>query len=260
MRPTLLVIAAPTIDRVDGRPPRVGGPGLYAALAAGRLGCRVDVLGPLGLDDASRIHRAYEALEAGLLGPLVPGCSYTFNHAYTPAGRLSRILCRPPSLEAGLARAALRGNSYDGVILSPVGCEVGLELARLLPTWTPAGATVALDVQGLARCYGFIPWESLRGYDFIHASNDDTRQPRATGSPVLYTLGAGGALLIGPGGDIARLPDPPTLVEDPTGAGDTFTTLVLCLRLRGYTLEEAAAKASNLTPRILAEARQVLDM
>ncbi len=260
MKPTLLVIAAPTIDRVDGGPPRVGGPGLYAALAAGRLGCRVDVLGPLGLDDASRIHQAYKALGAELLGPIVPGCSYTFNHTYTPTGRLSRILCGPPSLEAGLARAVLQGDSYDGVILSPVGCEAGLELARLLPAWAPASAPAALDVQGFARCYGFIPWESLRGYDFIHASNDDTRPPHAAGSPVLYTLGAGGALLVGPGGGVARLPDPPVLVEDPTGAGDTFTTLVLCLRLRGYTLEEAAAKASIMIPHILAEARQVLGM
>jgi len=250
----LLVVAGATLDSVDGGPWRPGGPGLYAAAAAGALGCSVDVLGPLGVDDAWLVARAYRSLGARLLGPLTPGCSYRFRHAYTPGGRVSRVECRPAPLGPdSLAAAGLDG--YDALLVSPVHCEVSPEAAAHLAVNAPA-AVRALDVQGFARCYGHIPSRALGGYTVVHASSDDTpRPPRARAGLVAYTLGPGGGVLLSPRGVEARIPEPPRLLGDPTGAGDAFTASLACLLSEGLSPGEAAGLAVEATVEALEAAR-----
>jgi sugar/nucleoside kinase (ribokinase family) len=256
MRASLLVVGAPTLDYIRGSW-RPGGPGLYAAAAASLAGCRVEVLGPVGSEDLHLIAPSYRELGATLKGPLVAGCSYRFSHRYTRHGRASSIECKPSPLSASDLRLA--AERYDAVLVSPVGCEVPRDVVEL--ALARASRASALDLQGYARC-GLLEWiEGLGGLTLIHYSSDDPIEdvslPR--GGVTAYTEGASGGQLLSPAGFQRRLPPPPRLLEDPTGAGDAFTALAICI----YTVEDedpvnAATRAVELVPKALETAWEVL--
>lgn len=74
---------------------------------------------------------------------------------------------------------------------------------------------------------------------------------RALGaSEVALTAGASGAWLRTTGGD-ARLPAPPTVVADTSGAGDSFNGGYLAARLRGAPPREAAEAGLALAARVV---------
>jgi len=256
MRASLLVVAAPTLDYIHGSR-RPGGPGLYAAAAAGLVGCSVEVLGPVGFEDLHLIAPAYHRLGASLRGPLVAGCSYRFSHRYTRWGRVSRVECRPSPLSVSDLR--LVAERYDAVMVSPVGCEVPRDVAEL--ALARASKASALDLQGYARC-GLLEWvKGLGGLVLVHYSSDDPvdAPPSLHAGTVAYTEGADGGQLLSPRGVEERLPPLPRVLEDPTGAGDAFTALALCI----YTIEGgdpgcAARRAVELVPKALEVASEAL--
>ncbi|MEB2837200.1 MAG: hypothetical protein GSR80_000398 [Desulfurococcales archaeon] len=252
-RARLLVVASPTLDLIDGSEPRPGGPGLYAAAAAALLGCETEVLGPLGLDDAHLVAPAYEALGARLLGPWGPGCAARFSHRYTGLGRESRVECRPASLSP--SSLDLAGPGYDAVLVSPVYCEVPPGLEALAAS---LGSHAAVDLQGYARCGLGAP--RLEGFSLVHLSVDDPLDPPEPppAGVVAYTAGAEGGVLYHRGGR-EPLPSPRGLVEDPTGAGDAFTALTLCMEaLWGLDPVDAALQAADLVADALTLAGEAL--
>ncbi|MEB3816840.1 MAG: hypothetical protein LRS46_02730 [Desulfurococcales archaeon] len=255
MRARILVVASPTIDIV-GASRRPGGPGLYAAATASFMGCRVEVLGPLGLEGAHVVAEAYRLFGAELLGPLAPGCPYVFHHSYTPEGsRASLILCRPPPL--GPEALGYARGGYDALQVSPVGCEVPPAMAPLLASAIGAGVS-AIDLQGYERCWGLRP--PLHGYALIHASTDDTQTPPdpPPAGAIVYTMGARGGVIITRRGS-RSLPKPPRLHPDPTGAGDILVTATLCIHLtEGVDLEDSVVKAVSYVPDILDHINNVI--
>lgn len=65
----------------------------------------------------------------------------------------------------------------------------------------------------------------------LESAADRARQvARRTGAPVVVTVGADGALVVLPDGQVEHVPAAPTVVRDTTGAGDTFNG-VLAARL-----------------------------
>jgi len=258
MRASLLVVGAPTLDYIWGSW-RAGGPGLYAAAAASLIGCRVEVLGPIGVEDLHAIAPAYKLLGASLRGPLVAGCSYRFRHRYTRHGRISSIECRPSPLGAGDIR--LVGDRYDAVIVSPVECEVPRDAAE--QALARAMRASALDLQGYARC-SLLEWIwGAGGVTYIHYSSDDPidypiRRPAGM---IAYTDGPRGGLVMSSRGVEARLPPPPRLLDDPTGAGDAFTALALCIHIvEGEDPTSSLRRASSLVPEALEVGLEALSL
>ena len=252
----LLIVAAPTVDYIAGEP-RPGGPGLYGGLAASLLGCRARVLGPLGLEDYW-VARVYEKLGIEYLGPLTPSCGYRFVHDYQGETRDSRILCRPRPL--GPHDTRLVATRHDAVLVSPVECEVTEAFLASLASINP-GYWV-LDIQGYTRCYGEL-WPHVASSlpltpSLVHVSLDDTPSPPRLRGVVSYTMGVKGGLLLVDGVEYSRLPPPPIVVGDPTGAGDVYTSVVACLVTRGVPPLEAAVEASRITPTIIARLKALL--
>ena len=63
-----------------------------------------------------------------------------------------------------------------------------------------------------------------------------------TGAPVIVTLGADGALLVADG-VAERIPSPPAVVRDTTGAGDTFNGVLAARLAAGDDLRVAVRAA-----------------
>ena len=69
---------------------------------------------------------------------------------------------------------------------------------------------------------------------------------RATGAGIVVTLGAAGALGIGPDTELIRAPATPVEATDTTGAGDAFVGAFAVLLARGSDLRSAVAAACAL--------------
>ncbi|HYI20498.1 MAG TPA: PfkB family carbohydrate kinase [Solirubrobacteraceae bacterium] len=233
-----------------------GGKGANAAAAAGRLGARVWMVGATGGD--SRGERARDALAAagvdiGTVEILEDAPTGVAVVAVDAAGE-NQILVAPGAnaeVTAALVAHALKSLPADAVLVS---CEIPddavaaavrgaharglpcvlnpaparpslLELAELAPVLTPNRAEAA----------------RLAGAEAPEAAG--AALAARTGAPVVVTLGAGGALLVAPGGPVRRFPARVADVVDTTGAGDAFNGALAWRLALGEELEDAVPYA-----------------
>ena len=259
---SVLVVAAPTLDLIDGGPPRPGGPTLYAGHAAARRGCEAHALGPVGSEGLWLIARAHEALGVSLHPIESTGPPFTFHHTYRGGGaRESRLAARPAvsALPPHLPAAHARNLRADAVLTMPVYGEVP---PSALPLVSMEVALHVVDAQGYSRLLGRSWPHSLPAgsYGLLHYSTDDHAPPHPPGGVVLYTMGSRGAVLLVNGEVEARVPAPRRLLGDPTGAGDAYTALAACCALEEGRLTRACLEAAaEELPGVLDDAHAILE-
>lgn len=254
-------MAAPTLDLIDGRPPRPGGPTLYAGYAAARWGCDAHALGPVGSEGLWLIARAHAALGVSLQPLESTGPPFTFHHTYRAGVRESRLAARPavPTLPPHLPALHAKALRVDAVLTMPVYGEVP---PSALPLTSMETRLHVVDAQGYSRLLGPSWPHALPAgsYGLLHYSTDDHAPGSPPGGVVLYTMGREGAVLLVDGRVEARVPAPSRLLEDPTGAGDAYTALAACCALEEGRLTRACLEAAaEELPGVLDEAHSALE-
>jgi ribokinase len=232
-----------------------GGKGGNQAVAAARMGARVSFIGAVGDDelgeaaladlsaegvDVSRIARLPDistgvalivvdergqnqiavasGANAGVDGRLVESATRSID---MPVGSayLANLEVGDDAVLAGARFAVAHGLH---VVINPAPArQLTAELLDLAPVLVPNQQEA----------------ESLTG----EAQPDAAALALAarSGAPVIVTLGAAGALLVGPDG-VEHLPAPSVQVVDTTGAGDTFAGVFAAQLASGAALLEAA--------------------
>ncbi len=140
----------------------------------------------------------------------------------------------PDKAVATLLQAARIAGARSVLNPSPVG--VGRELAA-------AAAIVVLNEHELAELSGPVP--SSGGPEMVRRLAAGVRHPDQT---VVVTLGAGGALAVGPNGAdvVAGIP---VRALDTTGAGDCFLALLAASLAGGLSLSDALRRANRAAAR-----------
>ncbi|GAA1400032.1 ribokinase [Pseudonocardia kongjuensis] len=241
-----------------------GGKGANAAVAAARAGARVRYIGAVGDDalgtealdelrseqvDVSAVTVAAGvstgaalivvddagenqiAVGAGANAALEPGAVAGALRAALPAAGCVLVSTEIPGPAVA---AAVRAATAAGVpcVLNPAPVvPVVVELFDAGPVLTPNAGELA----DLAAAAG-VPGEGPRERAAALAAR--------TGAAVVVTLGAQGALLAEPGGEVLAVPPRPTEVRDTTGAGDTFNGVLAARLAAGTPLRDAVAEAN----------------
>jgi sugar/nucleoside kinase (ribokinase family) len=263
---SIAVVGSLALDRVAGRPPRIGGGPFYAARALRAFGARAVVVAKCALVDRPLLSPALVRL--GL--PVVwrdSSVTAGFSFSYDGERRTMAIdAVADPWAPAEVAQP-LRGARW--VHAAP--------LARTdFPPETLAaiarGRRLSLDGQGLVRPGRVGPLELNADYDpdllrpvsILKLSEEeasllveglDERALRRLGVPeVVVTLGPRGCIVFADG--IAELVRARRVESrDPTGAGDVFAAAYLTARSRGAAPTAAARRASALAADLLAGGR-----
>lgn len=246
-RPTVVIVGAATRDvsATDPRGWKLGGGVTFSAMAAARLGVRVQAL--IGVDDIAATAAELGSLrDAGVDLNLVPLANGPiFDNRRTPTGRQQFALgasdLMPPDALPESWRAP------DAALFAAVAGELGNE-------WSTAFAPstfVTLAAQGLVR--HLRPGEEVTRLPFEHGPLVDradaialSREDVAAGAPQIRDLLRPGQQLLvthGKRGSVALVrtdeglrgrftaPLPLRKAVDPTGAGDTFIASWLAMRL-----------------------------
>jgi ribokinase len=248
-----------------------GGKGANQAVAAARAGARVAMVGAVGADDlgdealreladegidVSAVARL-EGVATGVAAIVVDERGE--NQIAVASGANARL--RAAEIALALPRLLVPDAAADdssreaGVVL--LGHEVpeaavvaGIEAARRagwLAVLNPAPArALPDDVRGAILTPNAGEARELAGEDDVDAAAEALAA--RTGAPVLVTLGAEGALLLG-----ERLPAPAVEVVDTTGAGDAVNGALAAELASGRPLEDAAAfalAAASLSTRV----------
>jgi sugar/nucleoside kinase (ribokinase family) len=268
--PPLAVIGNLARDRIDDRPPRVGGSPFHCARALRLLA-----------QPARIVTKCAEADRASLVRPLVAlGVPVRWRPARSTAAFVLRYrgeeramsieeLGEPWSAEEarGWVAQALAGSTWLHVAplaRSDFPPETLAELGR--------GRRLSLDGQGLVRvaCTGPVRLDAnfdrdaLRHVFVLKLAEVEARELvsltnsasiAALGVPeVVVTLGSGGSLVFARG-RLEHVPARPvTRVVDPTGAGDAFAIGYLAARASGQPPAAAARQATGLTAALLSGA------
>jgi sugar/nucleoside kinase (ribokinase family) len=250
-----------SLDLVDGRPPRPGGPPLHAARALSVLAVPSLVRAKSAPADKSGLVRSVE--ELGVPVEWRSGAT-TATYAFSYDGDVRTMEVRQlastwsPDDVAGLdadwvhVGALFRGEFPDKTV------------AALVAT----GAGLSFDGQGLVRPARLGPLELepepdmsfLRHVSVLKLSEEEARavvgslEERALselGVPeILVTLGSRGAIVVARR-SLVHVPAEP-VDADPTGAGDAFAAAYVVERSRGRNPRQAAQRATRLVRRLLA--------
>jgi sugar/nucleoside kinase (ribokinase family) len=258
---SVAVVGNLSLDLVDDRPPRVGGPPYYAARALAALGEPALVRAKSAAADRSRLLPPLEAL--GLPVEWRRGettAAYAFSYDGDERTMEVRELGSPWSADdvAGLGAEWIHvGALFRGEFPS-----------ETLACLAEAGARLSFDGQGLVRPArsGPLVLEAepdlslLRHISVVKLSEEealalvgtlDERSLSGLGVPeVLVTLGSRGCVLVAERRLVQVRADP--LEVDPTGAGDAFAAAYLVERSRGRAPRPAAEGATQLVHGLLA--------
>ena len=258
------VVGNLSCDRVDGRPPRVGGPPFYAARALAALGVPATVAVKCARADRPRLLPPLEQL--GLPVEWHPGAStaaYTFSYRGDERMMEVRGLGEPWTSE-----------ELDGLLAKVEWIHLGALFRGEFPAETIAalasgGARLSFDGQGLVRPARLGPLELepeperafLRHVAVLKLSEEEARalvgeleerSLSALGVPeVVVTLGSRGAVVVARR-RLVHVPTHPLEGVDPTGAGDTFAAAYVVARSRGQPPRMAAQRATRLATKLLA--------
>jgi ribokinase len=224
----------------------LGGKGANVAVAAARTGVPVRLVAAVGGDEAGRALRASLDTE-GLAGAL-------------------RIVAAPTDrsliLVDGTGENVIVTTQAAAMALDPATLETALDAASpgdLVALQLNLSAKATLTALRAARargCRTALNPSPLRGpvseelWPFVDAAFLNAGEAQALGGPealrargaacVVVTLGARGAVMAGPEGEVV-VPAVPALVVDPTGAGDAFMAVSLASGIRrGVTLDACA--------------------
>ncbi|GBD44943.1 Ribokinase [bacterium HR40] len=266
---SLLVIGPAALDRVltvDRLPQAgqsvlarslrldVGGRGANQAVAAARAGARVRLLASIGADPAGeriRATLAAEGVETGFLlcEPKATPQSLVF---VLPGGEKTVV---------AVAEAAALAEEHVTAAMAGLGAGDRLLVSGHLDREGLARALGEARIRGLATAVNLAPvpfphsdlWPLI---DLVIANAAELALHAGEGAveravrrllalgvrEVLVTLGAEGALLASPEGEV-RVPAPTVAAVDTTGAGDLLAGIFLALRDRRVEPERALAAA-----------------
>ncbi|MCE4625404.1 MAG: hypothetical protein F7C35_06025 [Desulfurococcales archaeon] len=258
MSRTLLVVSAPTVDVkiVGGRLIReVGGPALYAGAAASLLGWEVYAVGPIGHVTLETVH------VEGILGIRRICCKtssqgFQFELVYKADKRSVSLLSKGPPLGEDDVLEHIYTIRPDAVLVSPVYSEIPPQLPTTIYQRIPC---TALDVQGYHRS-GLKSALPAGSAAIVHGSPGELEGLRGDEARLMVeTSGYGPLRVLARGRTVFRLRRPRGgLLEDPTGAGDVFTFILMTLICRGWGLVEAVEEASALVFELLPRVHEAI--
>ncbi|MGW4482576.1 ribokinase [Amycolatopsis sp. NPDC004368] len=229
-----------------------GGKGANTAVAAGRLGASVALLGAVGSD-------AYGAL----LRDSLAGAGVSLEHlrtvdrptgiAYitvTPDGENSILVS--PGANSALQPSDVTESVFSGVSVVVLSLEVPLPtVSRAVSLAAAAGATVLLNLSPAAE----LPASTLRAVDVLLINEHEAAyllgSPSADPAGLLalgpraavVTLGSRGAVVITTEGTVS-VSSPAVEAVDTTGAGDAFSGALAASLASGASLADAAHRAA----------------
>jgi sugar/nucleoside kinase (ribokinase family) len=257
----IAVVGSVSLDRVDGRAPRIGGCPFYAARALRSLHIRAMIVAKCAAPDRSRV--LPQLAQLGL--PVVwhdsaATAAFTIDYDGERRRMLVDAIADPWTPEQVRLPDATWVHAAP-LARSDFPPETLAALAR--------GRRLSLDGQGLVRPARTGPLEPdadydpalLRSVSILKLAEEeadvlvgglDERALRRLGVPeVVVTLGARGCIVFADG--IAELVRArPVVSRDPTGAGDAFAAAYLTARSRGSPPTAAARQASALVADLLA--------
>lgn len=231
-------------------PASLGGKGANQAVAAARLGARVEIVGAVGSADLATtrgLFRAYGVGTTWLDG--VAGATGWAHVLIGPSGD-NMIIVDPganTTLTVSRVDEAVR-KARPVVVLTQ--CEIGVDAAaqavssgRAVGARTICNVSPAVDLAALGGANVDVlivnrsEAEQLTG----RAEPDSAAGALAsqTGGTAIVTIGAGGAV-VSSAGHTRQLPAARApVVRDTTGAGDVFAGAIACAIARGDSLEAA---------------------
>ncbi|HWM08523.1 MAG TPA: PfkB family carbohydrate kinase [Solirubrobacteraceae bacterium] len=228
-----------------------GGKGANQAVAAARAGAQVAMVGAVGADDLG--DEALRELEAegidvsavARLDGVATGVAAIVvdergeNQIAVASGANASLA--GDEVARALAALGPRGVVLLGHEVPPAAVEAGIAAARAagwLAVLNPAPAReLPADLDGVTLIPNADEARELAGEDDAEAA---ARALAArSGAPVLVTIGADGALLVG-GDAVERLPAPAVDVVDTTGAGDAACGALAAELAAGRPVLEAA--------------------
>lgn len=260
--PDLALVGDLTIDRVDGGEPRIGGAVTYGARALAQLAPR----------PAAVVVCRCAVADRALLLPQIQ--AHGFPVDWSPSSSTTQFAIDYHGDDRSIAVEATADPWTVADVRGWLGTAIAdtpwLLLGALLDGDMPAETVAALHERGhrlaadahcLVRCRQIGPLRQeapagngvLSALDLLKLNDDEAvvlcgeasaEAVRTLGVPeVLLTLGAGGALVVFPDGEVFVEP-PPLTAQDPTGAGDAFTAVYLSARIAGASPEVAGARAA----------------
>jgi sugar/nucleoside kinase (ribokinase family) len=258
---TVAVLGSVSLDRVAGRPPRIGGGPYYAGRALRALGARATIVAKCAAPDRPLILPALVRLGIPVLWrDSAATAAFTIDYDGEQRRMLVDAIADPWTPD----EVQLAGASWVHVAplaRSDFPAETLDALAR--------GRHVSLDGQGLVRPARVGPLEPdgdydpavLRSISVLKLSEHeaallvdglDERALARLGVPeVVVTLGSRGCIVFHEG--IAELVRARRVESaDPTGAGDAFAAVYIAARSRGAAPTAAARRASALVADVLA--------
>ena len=258
---TVAVLGSVSLDRVAGRPPRIGGGPYYAGRALRALGVRATIVAKCAAPDRPLILPALVRLGIPVLWrDSAATAAFTIDYDGEQRRMLVDAIADPWTPD----EVQLAGASWVHVAplaRSDFPAETLDALAR--------GRHVSLDGQGLVRPARVGPLEPdgdydpavLRSISVLKLSEHeaallvdglDERALARLGVPeVVVTLGSRGCIVFHEG--IAELVRARRVESaDPTGAGDAFAAVYITARSRGAAPTAAARRASALVADVLA--------
>ncbi len=244
---TALIVSSATIDRHitrKGSWTMPGGPGLYGGLALRMLGFKVFSVGPVGYKTLSTM-ALEERLGIRRICCLQPYEGAVFELDYTMGERRTRMTGRIHAVSEDQLSMVPR---VDLAIVSPTYGEVP---PSIIPLLREKSRLVVVDAQGFHRSGLLLSCK--RCADIVHGTGEELS---STGLDAAYltveTSGYGPISLFVGGERRAYYMGPPgPRLEDPTGAGDVYTSILSLLILHQVYPYDAAWLAAEYTVKLL---------
>lgn len=224
-----------------------GGKGANTAVAAGRLGASVALLGAVGDDSYGSLLRA-SLSSAGVDTSLVGMSERPTGIAYitvTPDGENSIVVS--PGANSAVSVSDVDAVVWDGVRVLVCSLEVPLPtVEHAVAVAAAAGVRPILNLSPVAS----LADRTLAALDPLVVNEHEAAQLASSSEGLLelgprsavVTLGARGAAVVLPDG-VVEVPAPSVDPVDTTGAGDAFTGALAARLAAGDSLRDAAAYA-----------------
>lgn len=246
------VARLPSAEETGGvrrvQPDVFGGTAGNVAMALARLGARPRVLAAVGPDFAGS---AYERAlsEAGVDLSLVVRAKEPTSRAYIffdDAGRQVTYFYAGASRALSDAKPRVEGRVHFAA--GEIGAYPALMRSAGWVSFDPGQEVFHRDLAQIVACLEHVDLLFLNRHERARLEKDaglSVPALVASGTTVVETRGAEGAILHAPGGDVA-VPAAPARPVDPTGAGDAHRAGFLYALDKGAALERAARFASVL--------------